>query len=85
MVTTISIDNHDFLVRNIAIFEDTPEKLDVMVGSTALKHYLSNNCSDFTQKNQYSSIDEQICYYAQPMQLIKMSDDELRKLVEESY
>lgn len=85
MVRTIKVDNHDFLVREITIFENTQQEMEVTIGSTALQHYLSCNSQNFTQNNQYSRIDEGIAYYAQPMQLIKMSDEQLQELVEESY
>ena len=85
MVRTIKVDNHDFLVREITIFENTQQEMEVTIGSTALQHYLSCNSQDFTQSNEYSRIDEGIAYYAQPMQLIKMSDEQLQELVEESY
>lgn len=85
MVRTIKVDNHDFLVREITIFENTQQEMEVTIGSTALQHYLSCNSQNFTQNNQYSRIDEGIVYYAQPMQLIKMSDEQLQELVEESY
>lgn len=85
MVAIKTIDNHDFLVRNITIFENTQQEMVVTIGSTALQHYLSRNSQNFTQNNEYSRIDESIAYYASPMQLIKMSDEELQKMVEESY
>jgi hypothetical protein len=85
MVAIKTIDNHDFLVRNITIFENTQQEMEVTIGSTALQHYLSRNSQNFTQSNEYSRIDESIAYYASPMQLIKMSDEELQKMVEESY
>ena len=85
MVAIKTIDNHDFLVRNITIFENTQQEMEVTIGSTALQHYLSSNSQNFTQNNEYSRIDEGIAYYAQPMQLIKMNDEQLQELVEESY
>lgn len=85
MVRTIKVDNHDFLVREITIFENTQQEMEVTIGSTALQHYLSCNSQNFTQNNEYSRIDESIAYYASPMQLIKMSDEQLQELVEESY
>ena len=85
MIDIINVDNHDFLIRHITIFENTNEQMDVMVGSTALQYYLSHKSNETNENDKYTAIDETICYYVQPMELIKMSDEQLREIVEKSY
>lgn len=62
----IEIDNHEFIIRHIN---------DMVLASTALKHYVENN------NIPISGILQSISYYIDPMKLINMTDEQLQNLV----
>lgn len=66
MMNIIEIDNHEFIVRHIN---------NVVLASTALKHYVENN------NIPISGILQTISYYIDPMKLINMTDEQLQNLV----
>lgn len=66
MMKIIEIDNHEFIIRHIN---------DMVLASTALKHYVENN------NIPISGILQSISYYIDPMKLINMTDEQLQNLV----
>ena len=62
----IEIDNHEFIIRYIN---------NVVLASTALKHYVENN------NIPISGTLQTVSYYIDPMKLINMTDEQLQNLV----
>lgn len=83
---TIEIDCINFVIRTITIFMGTSKEKTINVGTTALLNYLiDNEKSEDLLNPDYLSLNNQIQCYVEPMQLLKMSEEELIKLVEEEY
>ena len=83
---TINVDCRDFVTRTITIFGGTEQEQTIKVATTALLDFLEiNETSEDLLNPDYLSLDNQISCYVEPMQLLKMSEEELIKYVEENY
>lgn len=73
-------DCEEFLVREITLFKGTPEEYTTLVGSTALSYKLMHDDGEIPDWEK-EEIDEHIVFFVTPMQLIKMSDEQLTEYV----
>lgn len=74
---TITIENENFLVREITMYEGTPAEYNTFVGGSDLSSRLM--LGDDEEKCKH--IDEQIIFYVDPEDLTSMSDKELTEYV----
>lgn len=74
---TITIENENFLVREITMYKGTPEEYNTFVGGTDLSTRIM--LGDDEEKCKH--VDEQIIFYVDPEDLKSLSDEELTELV----
>ena len=81
MIKTIKLSNCDeFLLREITLFKDTPEEYKTYVGSTALSYVLMHDDNEIPEWEK-EEVDEMVVFFVEPMQLIKMTDEQLTEYV----
>lgn len=85
MIETLIVDCKEFITRTITIFKGTDEQVTIKVATTALLDYISEEDALGDIKSEYQPVDDQIACYVTPMELIKMSDEQLIQYVEENY
>lgn len=81
MMDYVNFRDRVYPIREVTVFQDTPDEMEVLIGTTDLEAQL---VAELLSSDEAYRLDESIFYYVRPEE-IDLPDDEIVRIAEDSY